>query len=260
MIDNIQVLKGYATDLECVKNYTFTFTDKMNVLFGPNGCGKSSLLKIMKAYCGIRQGGWSQISEELSFSASRADQFPHAYNIFSPGNCLANVGWDGTPSFFNEGDVKVDGLSWFFSNEKMSEDGISTGDDHMDTMALKPSSGQYRLQKINKILNVIESPPVLYGSTPEGNYIKTLPKNGKVTLLFDEPERALSLPKQMELFRLLEGLSDNYQIIIATHSPFVLFNLGAKIFDMEENYSTKCIEIFQTCVKDYLTGKLESTV
>ena len=256
MIASIQVIDGYARELEGVGNQVFEFNDKLNVLFGPNGCGKSSLLKIIKAYCGIRQGGWSQISQEHALAASRREHFPYAYSHFSPGNCKAHVKWDGTPSFYNEGDVKADNFAFFFNNERMSEDGITTGDDHMDAMALKPSSGQYRLQKLNKIMNILGKPPLLNGHTPEAQYIQTLPRNGKISILMDEPERALSLPKQLELFKMLEEMSDKYQIIIATHSPFVLFNLDSKIFDMETGYSEKCVGIFKDCVKDYLLKKL----
>lgn len=252
-LGNSRITKTYDIHVDSLTN----FYCLANGLITHN-CGKSSILKIIKAYCGIRQGGWSQISQETALAASRKEHFPYAYSHFSPGNCKANVTWDGTPSFYNEGDVKADNFAFFFSNERMSEDGITTGDDYMDAMALKPSSGQYRLQKLNKIMNILDKPPLLTGYTPEAQYIQTLPRNGKVTILLDEPERALSLPKQLELFKILEEMSDKYQIIIATHSPFVLFNLESKIFDMETGYSEKCIGIFKDCVKDYLTRKLLS--
>jgi energy-coupling factor transporter ATP-binding protein EcfA2 len=255
MIKSIKVLEGYATNLEGIKDKNFEFSEGFNCLFGPNGCGKSSILKIIKAYCAIEKGGWSCLSDPIKLPATLPSHFPAVYSIYSPGNCIAKVDWDGSPSFFNEGDVKIDGFSWFFTNEKMSEDGITNGDEHLENMATKPSSGQYRLQKLNKIFNILENPPKITAKTPEGQYISSLPRNGKITILLDEPERALSLPKQMELFDILSNLSEKYQIIVATHSPFILFQENVEIFDFEKNYSQLCINIFKNCVKSYLENK-----
>jgi ABC-type lipoprotein export system ATPase subunit len=255
MINKIQFLQGFPLDLPQVGKRIFNFDENFNVLFGNNGTGKSVILKTIKAYCGIEKGGWTRLSDEIKLPATSPDHFPATYSVYTPNNCIANVDWDGKPTFYNEGDIKVDGLGWFFDNQQLSDDGITTGDEHLDTLATKPSSGQYRLKKLNKIFNILENPPKISGSSNEAKYIKSLPRNGKITVLFDEPERALSLPKQMELFELLRDISDKYQVIVATHSPFILFQEGVNIIDMEDEYSLKCIEIFKGCVKQYLERK-----
>lgn len=55
--------------------------------------------------------------------------------------------------------------------------------------------------------------------------------------LLDEPENSLSPEKQKELLRFLEDSARfwNCQFIIATHSPFLLSMKGAKIYDLDEN-------------------------
>jgi predicted ATP-dependent endonuclease of OLD family len=99
-------------------------------------------------------------------------------------------------------------------------------------------------------MKVIQSPPNLV-SIPnhisnkqlaqlETEYIKSLPRNGKITLLLDEPEKALSIPKQVELFDVLVKLSDNFQLIIATHSPFILGYKKANIIDVTPGYMKEC--------------------
>jgi predicted ATP-dependent endonuclease of OLD family len=160
-------------------------------------------------------------------------------------------------SFYNDGDTKIDQWAWFTHNEILSEDGMTTEKEQFQYLMDKPSSGQYRMIKLNKLLNMAKNPPDLtqYVSAhptqrAESDYIRTLPRNGKPTLILDEPERALSLPKQLELFNLLNDLTKDYQIIIATHSPFVLFQNNMKIFDIEEGYSSKCLDIFQNCVNN----------
>lgn len=261
MITGIKILNGFATELPNFhKGIEFHFSEGLNIFSGSNGCGKTSILKMIKAYCGIPNGyaGWSRISSELALGAQQRSHFPWVYRAYSPGQSDCIVGWDGTPTFYNEGDVKIDQWAWFTHKDISSEDGMTTEEEHMDAMIEKPSSGQYRLKKLNKLFNMLKTPPDLtkyVSSHPaqvgEVDYIRSLPRTGRVTLLLDEPERALSLPKQMELFALLKKMSKDYQIIVATHSPFVcLMDLDAKIYDIEEGYSAECKSIIEKLVKE----------
>ena len=55
--------------------------------------------------------------------------------------------------------------------------------------------------------------------------------------LLDEPENSLSAARQLELKQFLEDSTRFYrcQLIIATHSPFLLSMAGAKIYDLDES-------------------------
>lgn len=55
--------------------------------------------------------------------------------------------------------------------------------------------------------------------------------------LLDEPENSLSAKWQVKLAALLEGLArfENCQLVIATHSPFLLGIKGAKIYDLDSD-------------------------
>ena len=61
-------------------------------------------------------------------------------------------------------------------------------------------------------------------------------KDGGLYLL-DEPENSLSAGRQQELARFLEDSARFFgcQLVISTHSPFLLSMRGAKIYDMSEN-------------------------
>ena len=108
-------------------------------------------------------------------------------------------------------------------------------------------------------MQVIQQPPSIITVPPyindkgmaqwEANYIKTLPRNGKITLLLDEPEKALALPKQFELFEVLHKLSTHFQVIVVTHSPFILFFKDANIIDMRDGYSKICKDLIKKQVK-----------
>ncbi|MBO5998188.1 MAG: AAA family ATPase, partial [Lachnospiraceae bacterium] len=60
---------------------------------------------------------------------------------------------------------------------------------------------------------------------------------GSGIYLLDEPENSLSPEKQMELAGFLEDSVRFYdcQIIMATHSPFLLSMKGARIYDLDED-------------------------
>jgi len=247
MINHIKFKTGYATKLANVSNNTFTFTPNINVLFGPNGCGKSTILKTIAAYCAITDTGWSSFTDPLQYPSDKREFFPINYSIHAPGNCTAEVGWDGSPSLFNAGEIAADD-GWFFKNVGKNKDNVFSENEQMMAMINKPSSGEYRAFQINKILNMIakNAPLQLMGEPAcegEVQYINSLPRNGKRTILFDEPERSLSLPKQLALFGALDNFEKDYQLIISTHSPLILFKSNINLIDVEPGYAAECMKI-----------------
>jgi len=71
----------------------------------------------------------------------------------------------------------------------------------------------------------------------------------KITLLLDEPEKALSIPKQIELFDVLIKLSEHFQIIMATHSPFILEYKKANLIDFTPGYAAECRKLIKNIGK-----------
>jgi len=58
--------------------------------------------------------------------------------------------------------------------------------------------------------------------------------------ILDEPENSLSPKRQMELAQFIEDSARFYncQVIMSTHSPFLLAMKGAKIYNLDENPAT----------------------
>jgi predicted ATPase len=263
MIQKALVAKGFASELPPLKGRVFEFSDGLNVLFGSNGCGKSTLLKCMKAYCCLQHGGWSSISNYQALGAGHVSNFPMVYRAFTPtGECDTYVAWDGTATFYNDSDLRIDDMSWFFNKDILKREGLTSEAEQMDYMAKRPSSGQTRIQKLNKIFHIAKNPPDFTQTSPnpgnryeqmEKQYVNSLPRNGKVTILLDEPEKSLSIPKQIEMFSYLKQFQNDFQIIIATHSPFILFEEGIKIFEMEDGYVETCKKLIKECAEKVLT-------
>ena len=252
MIKSIKFAEGFTVNdiyKDCDKHHQYT--EGLNIYFGPNGCGKSVALRFLKAYCSIPTEGWTRVVDPKQLAP---DPYPHCYRAFTPDKDRVIVDWDGTPTFYNSGDI-AEGNAWFFQNAGgVSEDGLSTEADRFEQMTEKPSSGQHRLYKINKIFNTIGSPPDINKYDPklgdvqrQLQYLNSLPHDGKITLLLDEPERSLSLPKQKKLLEVLLQFADKFQIIAACHSPFVLDLPREKInlIEIQKDYVRECDELFK---------------
>jgi len=250
MINSIEFVEGFAyNDIykQCDKKHEFT--KGLNIYWGKNGAGKSVALRFLKAYCSIPKAGWTQLVDPKALAP---DPFPHSYRSMTPDKDRAIVDWDGTSTFYNSGDI-ADNNAWFYQKAGgMSEDGLTTEKERFESMLDNPSSGQYRLNKINKIFGVIGNPPELTNDVILGdvksqlNHIKSLSNTGKITLLLDEPERSLSLPKQKKLLDVLLEFSKDYQIITACHSPFVLSlpKDQVNIIEIQKGYYDECDELF----------------
>lgn len=267
MIKRAMIKSGFMMNNPNIKDRIFEFKPGLNVIVGGNGTNKTSLLKTLAAYCGIDKGGFSRISEPSKIGSQYQSHYPFCYHVYAPGKSHAVIEWDGTPTFYNDSDqMGKNDMTWFI-NPDQSSDGISTEAEQMDVMASKPSSGQYRITKINKIMQMLQNPPSL-NSVPENiispeeraiaqfevNYINSLPRSGPMTVLLDEPEKALSLEKQLELFDTLDELSKYFQVIMVSHSPFILLHKNYKkinYVDMTPEFTTNNKKL----IKKYL-GKI----
>jgi hypothetical protein len=251
MIKSIEFTEGFTVD-EIYKDspHKHEFTDGLNIYFGANGCGKSVALRFIKAYCSIPKAGWTQVVDPKALAPV---PFPHCYCAMTPDKDKANVDWDGTPVFYNSGDI-ADNNAWFYQKTGgMSEDGLSNEKERFEEMFEKPSSGQYRISKMNKIFNALATPPninefdgMLGDVSEQLEYLASLPRDGKITLLLDEPERSISLPKQKQLLEVILKFADKFQIIMACHSPFVLDLPRDKvnIIEIHKDYVSECDDLF----------------
>ena len=75
MIKTIKITDKNSVVGKCWGENTINFTDGINIIYGPNGCGKSVLLHQLGYYTFVSEKGWSrgitprtsQFSHESSF-------------------------------------------------------------------------------------------------------------------------------------------------------------------------------------------------
>ena len=267
MLYSLKVTGGFASKLPAfAKGMTFEFSPGLNILFGPNGCGKTTALKILAAYSGIEgRGGWSKYARP-SIKMDK-DDYTKVCAKCAPGDCTAEVDWDGYASFLNMAEVS-DSVPQFLGE---NADGISDASEEIMSIMSRPSGGQLRVHKLGMVCKATQNPPDLLKLPNEHKSYNDIWKKmmegfvafvqacrdrhkdakGRITILWDEPDRSLSIPTQALLWGFTKSnvglpiVAQRCQVIVATHSPFALFVNDCFVHGMEGGYVEKCREVLK---------------
>lgn len=260
MIESLKITNGFAKKLNAFKNRKIMkFEPGLNVLFGPNGCGKTTAIKVISAYTGIVKEGWSRVPDPM---VGGKKGYPECFSRITPGECYAELGWDGEPAFLfdgiNQGNLPLnfDGFETPFTS---FSEGIS---EYMS----RPSSGMIIINRFSKLWPILKYPPDLtkpservsrYNDVWRDNekdyikYVKSL-RNGKstptrITVLMDEVDHSLSIVNQRSLWKtIMPDLGKHFQIIVASHNIFSLNIEGANYIEFEKGYLKECTNILNT--------------
>lgn len=254
------------------RNPETAFKPGLNILFGANGSGKSTVLQLLAQSLAAAQGGTSVVT-----SSWMQDIFGFGSDEVKLPCSLVH---DGQPVMFFDARAKEGLIGGSFDDDFFNL-GIA------NAMA-KGSTGQLGLRRLDRLLSVLladikgkpsatppaEEKPKRRGKKAEA--AKTAPKTqpgfpeaiewrvnrksvndtwkarldqvellfaakrdvGPRTFLFDEPESGFSLPWQAGLWANIFSKVDpeKHQVIIATHSPFALGIPGAHYIEMSPGY------------------------
>lgn len=210
--------------------------EPVTILYGGNGSGKSTALNIICEKLGLSRDSLYNRSnfyeEYLNLCSYKAER------TIPKGSCV----------------ITSDDVFDFMLNLRSINEGVDDKREELmkDYLDLKQSHFSFnslddydRLKRVNMARSKSQSEFVrqnLQGNVREHS-------NGETALLYfeekikedalyllDEPENSLSPEKQLELKKLLEESVRFFgcQLIIATHSPFLMSIKGARIYDLDE--------------------------
>jgi len=216
---------------------TFRFTPGLNILWGRNGVGKSTVLTALARYFHCEQGGRSVVTGHSSRKLRPdllSDRFLKGVQVEHDGQCVF---------YINPGNAV--GLMGGAFDDDFFMEGIGNTMAHI-------SAGQTTLMRTNMVMKHLEKgkgvPEIEYkwnvdAKTKKGieEMLAPTSEKGPVTILCDEPDRSVDLDFARQLWDILPRAAAGRQIIVATHHVFALKVEGANFIDIgPKDYRAKC--------------------
>jgi predicted ATPase len=272
--------------VECSKllvGRTFEFSpDKVNLIFGPNASGKTTIIRSIASHAFCEDGfskflGPFELQTTGIFSTPTKKDYMKGLSqrIVGMARTSSVIDWDGSPIYYHN----------FENRQNFGSLGDLTGSIIKSTFEEinyvmskgKMSGGQNMFYQFNKLCNLM-SKNITFGDIlkPHKRYEKfnktdawrvayetqmeyyssfpmAFDDKGINTYLFDEVDKSMDILNVFELYsKILPELIDKYkkQIIIISHSPVILRD---EIYDsdkynivsIDEEYTEKCRELFK---------------
>lgn len=274
---NFSKSKKYICELDIFKNSdTINFKKGLNVIFAPNGSGKTTVINMLAHATHSREWGYSRVTRK---SIQEKDWLK---DITKEEKEERNLSWYRAGPFAVEPffTVNHDGQAVAFCDPKFlvggfgADDTLNFGYEYMsvhkeEMINIKGSTGKknkHRMSLINSILNgeetlnevVFDDKNILNRldsyTAEKANYeylTASIPL-GQKTLLIDEPESALDLKEKISWFSTLEEKikSQNLQVILITHSELALSFTNANFLTVKENYIEEIKQDLKSILKN----------
>ena len=214
--------------------------EPVTILYGGNGSGKTTALNVMAEKLGLprdtpynRSNFFEDYTDRCGFQlAGPAASLPAVSRVITSDDVfdfMLNI------RTLNQGiDRKREELFDEYLEAKHSHFQMRSLADYEELKKVNLSRSKTQSKFVREMLmdNVREH------SNGESAFLYFQEKMQEAGLyLLDEPENSLSPERQQELAQFLENSARFFdcQLIIATHSPFLLAIHGAKIYDLDED-------------------------
>ena len=224
---NIEALSG---------THSFTFKRGLNILWGRNGSGKSSLLRLIARWFHAEQGGYSVVTP----TSCRALREPGE----SEPRAGASFVHDGQAVYYADPDAAV-GLR----GGSFDDDFLLQG---VQAIIARGSSGETTLHRVNSVVAgvVDRKPHIEYRAVgSDAQQVRALLQAnaslGPRTLLLDEPDKSVDLDHRHQMWTTaLLGAAKKVQLLAATHCPLALHLDGASYIELSPGYLDRCRQLY----------------
>lgn len=211
--------------------------EPVTILYGGNGSGKSTALNVIAEK--IKLSRVSKFNRSNFYQdylncceAENEEEIPPASQIITSDDVfdfMLNI------RHLNEGiDLKRDQLFEEYLEVKHSEFKFRSMEDYETLRRVNKSRSKTQSKFVrSELMDNIRT--YSNGESAFRYFVENMKTQGLYIL--DEPENSLSPQKQLELVAFIEEAVryQNCQVILSTHSPFMLALKGAKIYDLDEN-------------------------
>lgn len=212
----------YASKLPFfMDNKEISFKPGLNIIYAPNGTGKSTILSILAKSTASEQGGVSTLTQHW---------FHDIFNRDENRMGEIKVAHDGQPVVYinSRNAIGLIGGGAAFDDDFFKEGFTET--------KLHESSGFTTMHRLKKAMAILCGEEKIADSYNMKNFYSSdkdkrhevflMPSIalGQKTILLDEPESGLAIHAQSNLWNIIDkgAKEQNIQVIAATHSPFSL--------------------------------------
>ena len=276
-----EVRAGYMYSLPSLKGRTFRFTPGINIVVGKNGCGKTSLLNVMRylTFCdgefGTRITGKSywklhyrQVFEEGHWHLSNmfADYSRSVISLRKHDDIGAGQ-WDsGVSSFIqsmnssskSKGELVKSALGMMMAYLYDGEEGFSKGGQRHDKVDREFNHLKFRKMALEHIEAAEKSDNDYYARMwtrmlqyYKDNALEATEENKKfrgVTFLLDEPDAGMDIDNIGEVYKFITSMPKGFQTIVALHNIGMISKLAKRgdvnFIELTEGYVDKVREFF----------------
>lgn len=255
---------GYLGDIDFFNNNkSVTFKSGINVIVGLNGCGKTTLLNLIRIYT---------LCLTNATSTCQSNNLESIELLFSKDNKL----WDGVKVIsdyqgvvFNMLDLNtleassncLQSVSKFNTYINMlncsTGEVISSGLDSLFNIMFDPKTNlEFPIKKLKEIAINKYSPAQSKAKAEqllqyyrENSFQYDNPKDFEFTVLMDEPDRNLDINRVEEVYNVLKLKKENTQIIAVVHNPILIYKLSklnhVNIIEMTEGYVEEVVKFVE---------------
>lgn len=260
--DNNNAPLDYIKDLEAFNNgKEYNFKNGINIIIGKNGCGKSTLIKLLTYYMLCSEKLYSKLPNFKEFGAAlalesmfqdeklkdgieiEADYCGVVYNYLTHNNMKGN-------EILNS----IHNMNLYYNNNTAST-GESTLNylEYLFNFSFKNRDVQFPLDKIfeesketndfwkkrlDNLLNYYKN-----------HSFEVSRETFEYTFLIDEPDRNLDIDNIQTIYNILSFKKKMTQLICVIHNPILIYKLSKldyiNFIELSDNYLNKIKEVFK---------------